>query len=329
MPAFSIIICTYNPDPSIFVQLLNSISNFDKHSPDHEIIIVDNNSNPSIGSFDYIHEFILNHLNCKLIIEGKPGLTNARIAGINEAKAEWLIFFDDDNEPSFDYLVKTAKAINQFPEIGAWGASEIEVEFVAKVDDWVQDEKLLFQQRNDKETMYAHDPYWQVCYPYGTGLILNKDIAEVYVDRVRQNRYTLSDRKGKDLTSGGDVQMVLTAVEQGLGAGIISGLHIKHIIIPSKATLTYLQNHQYSTASIYVKAHNQVFQDALIHVSPVSNSQVFLKLYSLYRIHFNLFSKQRFFLLVASKLGELNARVLASGSKKPLLLRLYEFFIDV
>ena len=106
MFSFSIVICTYNPNVEIFKRVLNAISNFSTFSPKHEVIIVDNNSNPPVSNFDFVKDFI-NHLSDRRIIyENEPGLTNARIAGINQSSSEWIVFFDDDNEPDEDYRTR-------------------------------------------------------------------------------------------------------------------------------------------------------------------------------------------------------------------------------
>jgi glycosyltransferase involved in cell wall biosynthesis len=326
---FSIIICTYNPTQEIFQRLLNAVSNFNVENIEHEVIIVDNNSNPSLSSTFFINSFLQNKINSKLIIESTPGLTNARIAGINEAKYSWLVFFDDDNEPASDYLKVATNAISLYPQVGAWGPGEIEVDFIGEVPNWVLGEKILFQQRNETKTVFNNEKLWQACYPFGTGLVINKTIAQIYKDRIADKMYTLSDRKGKSLASGGDVQLVLTCIEQNLSAGIIASLKVNHLIEHSKATLGYIQKQQYGTASAYIKAHNQVFFKNPIIVSPVSNFLILKVLYALFRIHYNKISKIKFRLLLALKMGELNASIESSGLRKPKLIKLYEKLIHV
>jgi glycosyltransferase involved in cell wall biosynthesis len=272
----------------------------------------------------------LKRLACaRIIIEKKPGLTSARIAGIKAAKYEWLIFFDDDNEPNTNYLQKVVLSLNQYPTVGAWGPGEIEVEFTHRVPIWLCDEKHLFQQRKEEHTKFASQAEWQEFYPFGTGLIIRRDIAEIYAKRVHEKRYTLSDRKGKSLASGGDVQLVLTGIEQSYGAGVVSGLKLTHLIDGSKTRMKYLLKMQYGTASAYVKAYNQVFENAKIPIEEISGIQVLWKIYSLYRIHGRKMKREQFKLFFATKMGEINARFEASGVSKPLLLRFYEKRIRV
>ena len=122
---FSIIICTYNPNREIFQRLLNALLQFDISSPEHEVIIVDNNSNPALNENELVKSFLNKKQNSKLITEKNPGLTSARIAGIKNAKYEWLIFFDDDNEPDINYLKDASNAIAKINTVGVKETSRL------------------------------------------------------------------------------------------------------------------------------------------------------------------------------------------------------------
>ena len=115
---FSIIICAHNPNDETFIRLLKAINFFDSLKLEFEVIIVDNNSKPSLSSFDCIGKFVNQQKNAFVINESTPGLTAARMCGIKKAKYEWLVFFDDDNEPCLDYLLildKSIKLQNRIP----------------------------------------------------------------------------------------------------------------------------------------------------------------------------------------------------------------------
>jgi glycosyltransferase involved in cell wall biosynthesis len=329
MTGFSIIICTYNPSIDLLQRLFKAVNKLETGGLQIEVLLVDNNSNPPLKEQSVVLEFLLQRSDCIIIRENQPGLTAARIAGIRASKFDWLVFFDDDNEPSGNYLLKAAEAITAYPQTVAWGAAEVEVEYIGTVAPWLLEEKALFQQRNDIVTVINNRPEWQDCYPAGTGLIINNQIALLYVKRVNEKCYTLTDRKGKSLSSGGDVQLVLTGIEQGFYAGIIGGLKIRHLIDTSKASLQYLQKLQYGTASAYLKAYNQVFIHSPLPVVLITNRRVFLLVYSLFRIYKPVTTKQRFRLLLASKMGELNARAEVTPQKKRFLLKLYERIIGI
>lgn len=328
MEGFSIIICTYDPNREIFSRLLDAIDRFDDNSIAFELIIIDNNSAIPVGEDALVKAFIDRQKQARIIVERMAGLTAARIAGIREARYDWIIFFDDDNEPAPDYLIKARTIIEQYPQAGAWGPGTIAVIYTANNDPWLDTKKDLFQQRNDAQTAFSAERSWQAVYPFGTGLIIKGEIAISYSSRVKAGQYTLTDRKGKSLASGGDVQMVLTAIDLGFSAGTIAGLCLNHLIDPTKATISYLVKQQYGTASAYIKAYNQVFPNHGIKVTGVSNTTIIKKIYSLYRIQrFNM-NRCDFKLLLATKMGECNAVVLAMGTSKPWALKWYEKMIN-
>ena len=215
---FSIIICSYNPNHSIFEKLLNAILHFDLSSTDYEVIIVDNNSSPALEQHVGVQSFLSKINNSRIITENKPGLTNARIAGIKDSNAEWLVFFDDDNEPAKDYLIEAKKIIEEYPEVGAWGPGNIRVNYIGqKENNYLDNLKPLFQQRTSSEICFDNNKVeGNVCYPYGTGLIIRRDILTVYIDEVEKNMLTMSDRKGNSLLSGGDTQMLYIGLRMGL-----------------------------------------------------------------------------------------------------------------
>lgn len=326
--SFSIIICTYNPESDIFLCLLNAILQFDKRSPTHEVIIVDNNSSPGLERNELVRDFLKQKQNARIINETKPGLTAARLAGINESKHDWIVFFDDDNEPNADYLIRAAEAIDDYPQVGAWGPGKVKVIYTSSYEPWLESQKDLFQQRAEMRTIFDNQQSWQEYYPFGTGLVIKKIIAVEYALRVENGVYTLSDRKGKSLSSGGDVQLVFTGIQMGYFAGVIAELKLTHLIDASKANIKYLVKQQYGTASASIKAFNQVFINTKIDVQPVSNYIIIKRIYSLYRIHRSRIDKKDFQLLVASKMGEINAAGIALGSSKPFVLKWFEKLIN-
>lgn len=328
MNKISIVVCTYNPNEITFRRLLDAIKNLDYDKEFFEVIIIDNNSRVSLIHFDYINDFLGLLINIKLIREKKPGLTYARQRGIQEAKNQWILFFDDDNEPASDYLQKCNMAIIGSPQVGIWGPSLVSVEFVGKYGNWINQYKSCFQYRIDNITAHSNLNSWQNCYPYGTGMLIKKEITIKYLENVSINKYTLTDRNGSKLSSGGDVQMVLTGILMGYHAGIYKELRINHMIISEKTNINYVEKLLYGTASAFIIAHKEVFENTFRNFRYVSNLDLFKTLIK----EFNLFKKTdslqfKYRLNAAHNLGKQNAKVLASRQKKPLVLSIYEKII--
>jgi glycosyltransferase involved in cell wall biosynthesis len=255
--SFSIIICTYNPKQEILERLLQAVLQFNSSSVTHEVIIVDNNSSPPLKENEIVKQFLGQKREAILFIETKPGLTAARLAGIKRSKYDWIIFFDDDNEPNSDYLQQASLAISEYPQIAAWGPGVINVVYTSGGDKWLEAEKELFQQRNHLQSVFGFSKETAEYYPDGTGLVLSKGVALKYVEKVENLVYTLTDRKGNSLSSGGDLQMVLTATNCGYGAGRCSGLKLTHNINKQKTSLKYLIKMCFGVETCNYLAHSE------------------------------------------------------------------------
>ena len=319
---FSIVICTHKPEPKIFQRLLNAILKFNTSSLQHEVIIIDNNSSPVIALDKACQSFITDKKNAGIITEKKPGLTAARIAGIEHAKYEWLIFFDDDNEPAPDYLEQLLLLIQQYPTVACWGPGNITVEYTAKkVPEWMERYKESFQQKSIQQVEISNQQWWQSFYPPGTGLAIKKEIVLEYVNRVKAGQYSLTDRTGKGLSSGGDVQMVLTAVQLNHYAGSAPGLKMNHLIDEKKTNLRYLMKHAFGTASSNLPAHEQVFFITnTLNLQQPSLLSIIKKFYYYSKVVAFKKGFRKALIYMAHYLGEIKGIYLVNKQNKPSFL---------
>ena len=108
MPIFSVIIPTYNRQKyvikaidSVLAQTLN----------DCEIIVIDDGSSDNTRA-------VLGPYKQKLlyIYQENKGVSEARNAGIREAKGEWISFLDSDDEWRKDYLLTQMNHITLYPD---------------------------------------------------------------------------------------------------------------------------------------------------------------------------------------------------------------------
>lgn len=289
-----------------------------------EWIIVDSQSSPPLERY-FNDVSLMNGIDLRVIREEKAGLTAARIRGVVQSKGEWIVFFDDDNEPGNDYLLQAEKLAKKNSEVGIWGAGTINVSFVQHPQDWVYDKKAAFQDRSIQKCIISSDQKWHKWYPVGTGMVSRRDILFDYVNQVRLGNYNLSDRKRRELSSGGDVQIALHAIKIGYRIGTSPSLKLKHWVSPRKATKRYLIRHAYWVNSSALVAHNQVFSESQISFSSISNWRLWLKLYSVFRMYLIDRGFWDVLLKISQRFGECNARYMAyPNHKKPFLLRLWE-----
>lgn len=326
---FSVIICTHNPELIIFGKLLKSLNEFISDSSFRvEYILVDNNSRRPVEEYTIVGDFIKSKSNVQLISEKKPGLTSARIAGIKKAKYEWVVFFDDDNEPAADYLIEAVKIIGKYQQVGAWGPGKIDVVFNGRVSKFAFRQKELFQQRNMTETIIDNVRWEQSAYPFGTGMIVRKEVLFEYNKNVLEGKYSLTDRIGNSLTSGGDIQILLTAIKMGYYAGSSPSLKLVHNIDINKTKYKRILKLTYSLSASAIKSYNEVFSDQPFAIQKIDNLNVCKAIY--YELRVGLFKKgiKQLVFDIYRRLGEIEAHILASpNSKPPVLLTFFSKII--
>lgn len=326
-PYFSIVTCAYNPLPEIFDRLLKAVVAIGSfaQTPEFEIIIVDNNSSPALETRPQVQDFLTALPHARLIRETKPGLTNARIAGVNAAKADWIIFFDDDNEPHADYLTHASRLIQQHPNAGVLGPGNITVHFLGTPAPFALEHKFLFQERKFTQTTLDNVRWGQTAYPIGTGMIVRRDILQAYMANVASGQYTMTDRIGNSLISGGDIQILLTGIKIGWYAGSSPDLKLNHLISERKSSYRKMLQLIYMTSASAVRLYNEVFPDEPHPVVAVGNKRVLEVIYTQIRLYLFKEPWREVLFQTVRKLGELYAQVLAApGAKPPLALRTVE-----
>lgn len=262
MADISIIICTYNPDIRVFERCLDAVSRLKKERYDVEYLLVDNNSSPSLKDHHLVQEFLKQNRQARLIVEEKPGLTHARICGFNSCTAPVIVFFDDDNEPDEQYLIEAVEFLKRHPKAGVFSAGSITVEFVDGEENRISKYKDIYQHIELKEDMLGSDtdkyPYY---YPYGTGMVVRREIMRGYADLLQNRKIETLGRKGKILTGGEDVQIVLLGILQGYMVGRTPDLKLIHLINKQKANFGYLKRLAYGGGLSSLPARIEIFPE--------------------------------------------------------------------
>lgn len=287
---FSIITCTYNPNSTIFKRLIKAVADLDLPKDiEVEWIVVDNNSKQSVvKSFDFSSiQIPLHH-----VVARTPGLTSARIAGFKASKGEWLVFFDDDNEPFSNYLIELLKGIEEYPQVNCWGPGYIEVEYIGKVKKWFHHHKNYYQERKEP-TQYGQEKLMQAYYPIGTGLCIRNEAIMDYVMKVDAGQYNVSDRTGRSLVSGGDTQIVLNNQFNGGVAGKLEQLALTHLIEARKATYQYLKQQKFWTGASYHMVLQQVYPEMQYSKEHVLNFKLIDVIVLLKKFYYELKVKKK------------------------------------
>lgn len=81
---------------------------------------------------------------------------------------------------------------------------------------------------------------YPACAPIGAGMALRREAADAWLARRAGNGHVLPDRKGTDLSSSGDKDIVLCAMAAGWEAAYFPTLSLTHLIPTTRTTAGYL-----------------------------------------------------------------------------------------
>lgn len=257
--AFTIVICTWNPDERLLRRCLDAVAQLDVRDIPVEVILVDNNSHRPLHELAFVKSYLAAQLNWQTLLVDRQGVQNARMAAIEKARGACIVYFDHDNEPAPDYLQQLKQLQWQHPEVAAWGPGKITIDFVDGIAPALETyARRTFQEKKARQTRFASLPTWQDCYPFGAGLCTRTDLLKEYAQLARQGRFTLA---GRHLTGGEDRQMVLFCIRRGHAAGNSPTLQLTRIITGRRANTTYLKRLAYGTSLCYPTCLLQVYPE--------------------------------------------------------------------
>ena len=236
---FSIIICCYNSSTRL-PETLRHIAALDTKGLEVEVIVVDNASkdntadaaksewasHPSAISFQVVHQPI-------------PGLAAARNMGVATSRHELLLFCDDDNWLDRGFLQHSAARLRQLPNVAILGGiSEAVCETTPP--HWFQRIGEAYAVgRQGSATGRA----WVL---WGAGMVLRKS-ALLELEAAGFTNL-LSDRKGNNLTSGGDHELCWAIRLMGYDLWFDEELRLQHFVPKERLTESYLRRLFCSTA---------------------------------------------------------------------------------
>ncbi len=233
----SIIICFYNAGEKIIDTLQYIKKQENRSSENTELILVNNSSS------DNSEEIILNTMKdfdtftWKIVQENKPGLSNARMCGLNHVSYDLIVFCDDDNWLSSNYLNLAEKIINADSRIGVLGGIGTPVSTV-DFPDWFANAKRFYAVGPQMPTTGRVIGVRNVV--YGAGMIIRTDVFNEVLDKgfVFQSL----GRTGSNLSSGEDSELCLAIQILGRHIYYDESLTFQHFIEPHRISLGYFKS---------------------------------------------------------------------------------------
>jgi len=195
-----------------------------------EIIVIDNNS--SDDTAQVVSRYTKNYKNIHYIIEPEVGLSQARNRGINESKADWILYLDDDAIAFPDLVERALYLVNRgdFDCVGGiyYGYYE------GIKPKWIPEG---YGTKNLYSTFLTECPY---TIPSGGIVIYRKSMLE-YLNGFSSN-YGMS---GKTKNLGEESELQYRAFKMNYKMGFDPGLKIHHLVKPEYTTLSWFLKRAY------------------------------------------------------------------------------------
>lgn len=239
----SVIVPTHNPHPGRLERALRALRAQTLPASEWETLLVDNASSPALVPADWTRH---GPPNLRLVTEPEPGLSHARRRGFLAGAGEAFVLVDDDNELAPDYLAETLRLFAAQPKVGALGGRSIP-EFESPPAPWVREFDGLLACRDLgfrplvstglRNPATGRNDY-PLFAPIGAGLALRRAAAQAWLDLA--NHAALPDRRGANLSSGGDNDIVLAAMQAGWEVAYFPSLRLTHLIPAARTSRDYL-----------------------------------------------------------------------------------------
>lgn len=229
---FSIAICTYN-NARLLRWTLEGLTRVQVPSGlVWELLVVDNNSTDDTRRAS---EEFADRLPLRYVFEPTQGLSHARRRALRETTAPCLAFIDDDCLLAPDWLREAVRFCQDHPRAGAVGG-RVRLLWEAPPTPLARycELNLAGQDRGDEPLQLPPEGF---TYLVGAGLIVRRSVVTACGwDR---DGY-LTDRRGKELSSGGDSEMVLRIRNAGWELWYSPTLELQHWIPRQRMAATYL-----------------------------------------------------------------------------------------
>lgn len=223
-PFVSVILCAYNSRADYLQATLDSLQAQDLPRDAWELIVVDNNSQPSIANRVDLGW----HPAARIVVEPNQGLAHARRRGYREARGGLIVHSDDDNLFAPNYLSAARRIYQTHPHVGTFGGQLVprfERPPATDLERSFGEERRIDTDRwsnlvDDARTM-----------PWGAGMCLRREVVDAYLQQVAADpRRLLLGRTGERLLTGEDLDLNYVAVKSGYATGLFASLSLEHFI---------------------------------------------------------------------------------------------------
>jgi GT2 family glycosyltransferase len=204
----------------------------------------------------------------RIVMEHALGLSNARSRGFREAMYEYVVLCDDDNWLDADYVANVYQIMIHKPRVGALGGVG-KLVFEVPPPKYIESSNIFAagEQAATSGKVSSNKIY-------GAGCVIRKSAYERLYQLGFQTM--LTDRKGKELSSGGDYELCYALAISGYDIWYDDRLCFTHYITKERLTWEYYIRYATESAQCFevIGCYKAVADDSQINkISAVFEDQ--------------------------------------------------------
>jgi glycosyltransferase involved in cell wall biosynthesis len=236
----TVALCTYNPSRELVLRSLDAIVDQLETALDTEILVIDNNSSPSLAERGYLRDYPV-----RIIEEPRQGLTAARETAIQQARGDVIVFVDDDNILGENYLATVAKEFLADLELGLLGGRVVPEyaiappKWFAEFEPWLAIRRYPPGSRIELSRLPSVEPLTKN-FPVGAGFAVRRTLALQHQQDCAETM-RIEGRQGNVLSSGEDFDLGFFVLSRGKKIAVTGAISLIHVIPAGRVSAAYLQ----------------------------------------------------------------------------------------
>lgn len=248
----SVVVCTRNRARQIGEFLDSAVALAPPVGAEWELVLVDNGSTD--GTAEVARRFA-DRLPLRIVREDRAGLSNARNAGVQEAKGDYICWTDDDVLLDPHWLAEYAKAFASNPDIALFGGP-VRPRLIGETPDWFHEARpllggLLAERPDQPAGPISADHLERL--PFGANFAVRRDAQQL-------EHYDPELGVSPDFRRlGEETKVMIALLRRGYAAGWAPGAIVNHLIPEGRQTLAYVAQYFQSAAatSAFLRARGE------------------------------------------------------------------------
>jgi glycosyltransferase involved in cell wall biosynthesis len=244
VPGVSVIICCHNSASRLPATVRHIALQQVPYHVHWEFIIINNNSTDQTAAVALKEwDRYRTNISLRIIDEPVPGLSHARARGFAEARYDYVLMCDDDNWLSHDYVAEAFDIMQKNPNIAALGGLG-KLVYEINPPDFIRQSYIFAAGKQAPASGKV-----KINIVYGAGCVIRKS-AYVTLKSVGFRSF-LIDRKGTELSSGGDHELCYALAILGYDIWYDERLSFSHFITKERLTWDYFVRYARESSRCY------------------------------------------------------------------------------